>query len=189
MPPKAKIDKETLIDTAIKIVRESGGSALNAREIANRLNCSTQPIFSNFKSMNELKQEVYKSAFEYYTNHINDAIACGKYPKYKASGMAYISFAKDERELFKLLFMSKREKNEQKHDNSHWKDITSQIAESGDISIKQAEDFHSKMWIFVHGIATMCATDFLEFDEQEISAMLSDIYHPLLKAKKEENND
>lgn len=189
MPPKAKIDKQTIINTAIEIVRESGSSALNAREIAKQLNCSTQPIFSNFKSMNELKQEVYKSAFDYYTKHINDEIAKSKHPKYKASGMAYISFAKNERELFKLLFMSKREKKAQKNDNLHWKDMTSHVSESNNLSIKQAEDFHSKMWIFVHGIATMCATDFLEFDEQEIGDMLTDIYNPLLNAEKGQDDD
>ena len=184
MPPKAKTDKQTIIDTAIKIVRESGSSALNAREIANRLNCSTQPIFSNFKSMNELKQEVYKSAFEYYTNHINDSIARGKYPKYKASGMAYISFAKDERELFKLLFMSKREKSVQHNENEHWAEITELISSIYNVTMSQADELHSKMWIFVHGIATMCATDFLEFDEQNISQMISDVYIPLIDALK-----
>ena len=35
-------------------------------------------------------------------------MAAGKYPVYKASGMAYIRFAKEERELFKLLFMRDR---------------------------------------------------------------------------------
>ena len=32
----------------------------------------------------------------------------GKYPPYKASGIAYIQFAKEEKELFKLLFMRDR---------------------------------------------------------------------------------
>ena len=35
-------------------------------------------------------------------------MAEGKYPPYKASGMAYIRFAKEEKELFKLLFMRDR---------------------------------------------------------------------------------
>ncbi len=189
MPPKTKIDKQTIIDTAIKIIQKSGNSALNAREIANQLDCSTQPIFSNFKSMNELKEEVYKNAFELYTKHINNEVCSNKYPKYKASGMAYISFAKNERELFKLLFMSKRKKQEQNNENPHWQEITKEIAKSNNITQQQANDFHSQMWMFVHGIATMCATDFLEFDEQEISNMLSDIYLPLLNAKKGPDND
>ena len=55
MPPKVKLSREDIIDTAISIIRESGVSALNARTIAAALNCSTQPVFSNFATMEELR--------------------------------------------------------------------------------------------------------------------------------------
>ena len=55
MAPKIKITKNDIISTAIAIVREKGSEALNARAVASSLECSTQPIFSNFKDMKELK--------------------------------------------------------------------------------------------------------------------------------------
>ena len=42
MPPKVKITKQDIIDTALALIREGGESALNARAIAAALNCSTQ---------------------------------------------------------------------------------------------------------------------------------------------------
>ena len=51
MPPKVKVSKEEIINTAISLIRKSGASAVNARSIAAELGCSTQPIFSNFASM------------------------------------------------------------------------------------------------------------------------------------------
>ena len=55
MPPKARITKREIISTAIILVRENGAGSLNARAIASALGCSTQPIFSNFSSMDELQ--------------------------------------------------------------------------------------------------------------------------------------
>ena len=51
MPPKIKITKEEIIKTALELVRTSGEQSINARTVAGALNCSTQPIFSNFSSM------------------------------------------------------------------------------------------------------------------------------------------
>ena len=42
-----------------------------------------------------------------YRQYIAEDMSSGEYPPYKASGMAYIRFADEERELFRLLFMNK----------------------------------------------------------------------------------
>ena len=36
--------------------------------------------------------------------------------------------------------------------------------------------FHLEMWVYVHGIAAMIATDYLDWDEELISRMLTDAY-------------
>ena len=54
MPPKVKISKEDIVNTALELIKN--GEEINARSLAIRLNCSTQPIFSNFKTMEDLKK-------------------------------------------------------------------------------------------------------------------------------------
>ena len=108
MPPKAKITKDEITKAALELVRKEGTDAINARSVATALCCSTQPIFSNFTTMDELQGAVKKAAYEHYLALLNNEAEEGKYPKYKAFGMAYIRFAKDEPELFKLLFMCDR---------------------------------------------------------------------------------
>lgn len=108
MPPKIKISKEEIISTAISIVREKGMAAVNAREIAKRLHCSTQPVFSNYTAMAQLYEDVIQQAKCLYQQSIHQEMGNGRYPAYKASGMAYIRFAKEEKELFRLLFMRDR---------------------------------------------------------------------------------
>ena len=66
MPPKTRITKDDIVKSATDIVRERGIGEINARDIAARLNCSTQPIFSNFNNMNDLFEAVIRNAYDMY---------------------------------------------------------------------------------------------------------------------------
>lgn len=94
MPPKVRITREDIVNTAVDIVRFGGAEAVNARRIAERLNCSTQPVFSNFSSMEALRGAVMDAADKCYREYIRRETETGAYPVYKASGMAYIRFAR-----------------------------------------------------------------------------------------------
>ena len=175
MPPKVKITKEEIINTAIDIIRLEGTDALNARRIAAELRCSTQPVFSNFATMDDLKEDVIRAAYDHYVGFLQRESESGRYPKYKAFGMAYVRFAEEERELFKLLFMRDRTGE----DMSPPPDFTASaemIAEANGVSLQVAELMHLETWTCVHGIGVMIATSFLPLDGDMISRMLSDVY-------------
>ena len=95
MPPKVKVTKEAIVKVAVDIARQNGAEALNARNLAAIIGCSTQPIFSNFATMEELRFAVIERADEMCAEYIKSEISEGKFPPYKASGMAYIKFAKE----------------------------------------------------------------------------------------------
>ena len=175
MPPKIRITKEDIIRNAVDLVRESGEAALNARAIAGVLNCSTQPIFSNFASMEELRQAVIASAYECYLAFLKREVESGSYPPYKAFGMAYVRFAKEEKELFKLLFMRDRT-GEDTSPALDFEASVEMIMKANRITVERARLMHLEMWACVHGIGTMLATSFLPLDWELISDMLTDIY-------------
>ena len=181
MPPKVKITKEDIISAAVKIVREQGAQAINARTIAASLNCSTQPIFSNFSSIEELKLSVVDRADALCQAYISSEISGNTYPPYKASGMAYIRFAKEEKELFKLLYM----RNRSNEDNSKELELNKQMDEivqkNTGLDGTEKKLFHLEMWAYVHGIAVMFATDFLDLSWDLVSKMLTDAYQGLRK--------
>ena len=181
MPPKVKITKENIVNTALEIVKNSGVEALNARNIAIALNCSTQPIFSNFESMEDLKFAVAEKAKELYNEYINNEVKKGEHPEYKASGMAYIRFAKEQRDLFKLLFMCDREDRTIPKDTENFSDMANLLQNSVGLHKDNATLFHLEMWVYVHGIATMFATGFLDLEWELISKMMSDCYQGLKK--------
>lgn len=40
----------------------------------------------------------------------------------------------------------------------------------------EAELLHTELWIFVHGVATMFATDYLDWDWELVSKMVTDAF-------------
>ena len=175
MPPKVRITKEDIIKTAVELVRERGAEAVNARAVAAALNCSTQPVFSNFATMEDLQEAVLQEAYGFYLEYLQKEAESGEYPRYKSFGMAYIRFAAEERELFKLLFMRDR-RGGSLLPSPDFTASVEMIMEANGLSRKRAERLHMEMWACVHGIATMQATSFLTLEWELISEMITEVY-------------
>ena len=103
-------------------------------------------------------------------------MSSGKYPPYKASGMAYIGFAREERELFKLLFMRDRSGERIEEDRESIRLLLELLQKNLGVSEDDAYLFHLEMWVYVHGIATMIATSYLDWDDEFVSRVLTDAY-------------
>lgn len=176
MAPKTKITKDGILQAAMNLLRESGEGAVNARNIASVLNCSTQPLFSNFSTMEELHLALKAAAYDIYLGYLKREAESGEYPEYKSSGMAYIKFAKEEKELFKYIFMCERDDDSQAAGSSDFDVSVEKVMRLNGVSRETAGLIHLEMWSAVHGIATMHATSFLALDWDLISMMLSDIY-------------
>lgn len=181
MPPKIKVTKEDIVAAALDIVRRSGAETVNARTVAAALQCSTQPVFSNFATMEDLRLAVVQKADAVYQSYVTQETASGNYPAYKASGMAYIRFAKEEKELFKLLYMRDRTSAADNWGDEYFNNTVSFVQSYTGLSEADATLFHLEMWAYVHGIATMFATGFLDLDWELVSQMMTDAYLGLKK--------
>lgn len=176
MPPYRKISKKDIVDAALRMMQKQGANALNARSLATFMGCSTQPIFSNFATMEELKKELVLAGYELYQAYIKQELILQNYPEYKAGGMAYIRFAREEKELFKFLFMRDRSEETDDYMEEDFTDWVYFIHKQLEITYEEATIFHMEMWVYVHGIATMLATSYLDLEYEEISDMLSDAF-------------
>lgn len=182
MPPLRKFKKEDIIQTAYEIVKEEGMESINSRRIAKELNCSVQPIFHNFSTMEELYQAIYEKIAQTYQTYMMKAL--DSVTPYKSFGLSYIAFAKQYPEFFRILFM---QKTDLKADNYIMADkISDTIIKSGQnftgLSYEEQKKFHIKVWIFTHGIACLVATHTVQFDEEEINHILSSTVKELLDA-------
>ena len=186
MPPKAKFTKEEIIDAGLAILRKQGVSAITAREIGNYLNSSSRPIFTVFENMGEVLDGIESKARKIYAEYVNEGLQ--KEIAFKGVGQAYIEFAAKEPKLFQLLFMKELpediglNKILPEIDDSYsaiLQSITNNYPVSGDDAIM----LYRHLWIYSHGIATLCATGMCRFSGDEISNMLTEVFVSLLKNK------
>lgn len=179
MPPTPKISREEILSAAFLLVRTQGIEALGARALANKLHLSTQPIFSHFATMDALKQEVYELAQKTYQKALEQAVEAARLahtPLYKATGLAYIRFAREERHLFHWLFMRDRSAETISEDADSIAPILQILQAQTGLDREAAYRLHLESWIFVHGCATMLATGYLPWDDAQIDLFLRDMY-------------
>ena len=184
MPPQVKIHRQAIVQAALQLVREQGAESLGARAVAARLGCSTQPVFSNFPTMEELRRAVMEEALALSEEYARREMANGRYVPYKATGMAYIAFAREEPELFRLLYMQDRgaaERTAVTFDNA----ITELAQQAAGVRPEDATLFHMEMWMFVHGLAVLAATGFFVPEEELVSRMITDVFQGLRRKNDE----
>jgi len=190
MPPKAKVSKEDVVAAALNIVRRDGASRLNARAVAKELKCSTQPIFSFYSTMEKLKVDVIKTANSYCGELMHNYVARRDISPYVAKGLAYIQVAREEKELFKLLFMTDNiygQPWESEHDQT-----VEMIMETTGLTKDTAMKLHLQLWLFAHGVATKYATSHLEINDELVLELVSNTFmgaFEVYKADIEENKE
>ncbi len=192
MPPKAKFTKEEVISAALSIVRSDGFEALTSRALGTRLGSSARPIFTVFQSMDEVQQAVIEAAKALYKEYVDQGLMW-EHP-FKGVGTQYILFSIQEPKLFQLLFMTEQP---QIPDFSgvlplieeSYEEILLSIQNDYGISECLAEKLYHHLWIYTHGIATLCATKMCRFTGDEISSMITEVCTGILKNIKEDQND
>ena len=180
MPAKRKIQKEDILKASISIISHEGLNALNARKIAKKLGCSTQPLFYIYENMDVLKKDVIDEIVKIFDREVLKS-ETGQL-EYKDIGINYIRFAKEEHELFKIMF--NRKINEGAFDfidlTGSAKTILETISKQTGMSNEDAKLFHLRMWLYVNGIASLAANQTVEFNDEEIIDLLKDQYVSML---------
>lgn len=173
MPAKKRIFKEDILDAAINVIRTSGANALTVRSIAKKLSCSTQPIYSEFGSFDALKDELRFYAEEKYL--------CFTFTNYKEFATAFLGFAKKEKELFKFLYLRKRENTETPIDDINYKKTIELLSSNLELDSESAKVLHKWMQYYCYTTGVMIATDYRDPTDEEIGKELTDLYIIMLR--------
>ena len=143
--------------------------------------------------MEEVQTELIAKANSVYAEYVKKGL--NSVLAFKGVGTQYILFAINEPKLFQVLFMSEQKtvlslSNVLPVIEEHYEEILESIRSGYSIDGGNAERLYRHLWIYVHGIATLCATKTCRFSADEISAMMTDVFTSLItKIKKEEQND
>ena len=190
MPTTIRITKEMILNAAFDITRNEGIEKLSNREIAKKMNCSIRAIYYQFKNSEELYKALYNKINSYFYDFIMKNIA-DDIPHYKQIGINYIKFAQEETNLFKVLFMSPSRNLPNTFvatDKTGFAGVVAAIKLSTHLSDKAIKSFHTKMWIFVHGIATLTVSRSFKFTDEQIKDLLSQEFQALMLLEENPNN-
>ena len=177
MPPRSKITREMIIDAAYEIVRESGEGSLNARSIADRLGCSTQPVLYVFRTMDEIRECVYQKADEYHSEYLMQT------GENMSIWKNYIRFSVRERNLFRFLFQSNAFSGRIQGliDDERLLPVLEAMSAQMGMEVKDIKKFFAAVYYPVHGIASLLANNSMEYDEEEFESILNMIRRGVLK--------
>lgn len=194
MPPKAKFTKNEIIEAALNIVREEGLDALTARALGVRLGSSARPIFTVFKSMEEIHQEVIAASKKLYSEYVHYGLSQNEMPAFKGVGVAYIRFAITEPKLFQILFMSEYPEKPTLMNvlpiiDDNYLKILDSVQKCFSLNQSDSEWLYRHLWIYSHGIAVLCATNMCAFSAEGINKMLTEVCMSMLKKIKEDNRN
>ena len=185
MPPKVKITREMILEASFSIIRKEGHESLNARRIAEYLDCSTQPILYNFSTVDEIRAEVYKAADEYHTKYIMPK-ETDKDPLL-ALGLNYIRFGHEESRLFRFLFQTNKfggmDVNTLMSDPA-LSAIIEIVAAAVKCSEKDAREIFLTFFISAHGCASLMANNSMDYDEKQSEKVLENIFSGMLALRR-----
>ncbi len=176
MPPKEKVSKVRVSDTAFEMTREYGFSSVTARKLAERLGCSTQPIFRAYENMDELRTDLFYMSTDYFLEKLSAKKT--RSLTYMGLAMTYIEFAKNEKNLFELIASV---------DDFGTQTITEFLkseegsalldkVSSGDLPDKKRVELFTMFWMFVHGMASLIAGNRVEFSDRQIKTYITKAY-------------
>ncbi len=177
MPPKKRIFKEDILEASIDVIRKQSASALTVRNIAAELQSSTQPIYSEFQNLDCLKKELYKYASEKYLRF--------SFTNYKELAIAFLSFAKKEKELFKFLYLRRRDSGEKLPDDINYTVTVELLSKNLDMDPQRAKDMHHWMQYYCYTMGVMIATDYRDLTAEEMNRELTELYSIMLRHYKE----
>ena len=174
MPAIKKVSREDIIDAAVEVLREGGFSAVNARSVAQKLGCSTQPTYFSFRNMSELKQALTDRATEMHKTRVRDSLrACeGIDTRYSSYGMGFVRFAAEEKQLFRWLYIDGGQTSHYKSDVLY-DDIIDVIVEDFGYDRETAENFHRDMLYYSYGLAILANIGHLGLDDKELRMAFS----------------
>jgi len=181
MPRRTVFSREEIVQAAFELVDENGRGRLTARGVADRMSASTAPVYSNFRSMNDLARAVMLRSRDILQEY---ATAPHTEHVFLNMGIGIIKFARDHRHLFREMFL----------ETAEYKDILTELRASllevmgrdemlDALALPQKEELLFKMSVITYGIAAQVCVGLMELEsDEEITNILSVVGSAVVEA-------
>ena len=176
MPATKKITKQMIIDAGFEIFRKEGFEAVTARAIAKKINCSTQPIYLEYKNMTDLKSELIERVVKLQSDLFEELMQKNSGDMtFRVYGTALLKFAQEEPFLYRQIYLA---------DGSFGKKVDS-LREEKVLDIIETEcgfpkvtavEFKNCMQVYLHGLAFEICSGYKTYTDEEIHLELGKMF-------------
>ena len=183
MARKKTITKEQILSAAYEVATTEGFSRFTARNIANKMNCSTQPIYLEFKNMDDLKRALFVQIYDYLKYEVFPVVHTGNTIIDLAYN--YIHFANREKKLYSSLYLEEYSggKEMQAFSHNYFVQMVKDDPQYAYLSDEQIESLHNGTWIIATGIAALMSSNIIHPTDHQIEKIIQDNIDAILNLK------
>ena len=183
MPPRPKFSREEIVEAALRVVSEKGVEALTAKALGDALGSSARPIFTVFRSMKEVQDEVRAAAMCRFEGFAEQGAP--DLPLFKRVGMRMVLFGAREPKLYQLLFMQENQRAVRFDDvfgelGPTAEDCIALLQKEYALTGDEAKTLFENVWIYTFGVGALCATRVCRFSEERLGQMLSTQFQAMM---------
>ncbi len=174
VPRQRTILRENILGASMELLRTSGFNQFTARQIAIKMNSSTQPIYKEFKNMEDLKIGLLDYIKQYLIEQVF-SVQESQDPLVEVC-KNYILFAKNEPTFFSAIYMDREFEAVQLHDFAYENVKAIIEREEGTRTESSINDYLDRLWPTIYGVAMLVAQGKIVYEnETEISQKAADI--------------
>ena len=163
MPRQPRFSKDDIVAAGLRIVKASGFEAVSARALGKELGTSSSPMFTMFRDMNEVVDAIRRAAEKTFIARMKGV--ADYFPAFKEFGLRFVAFAKEEPNLFQMLFLGKDARPEIAE--SIARECLGSVEQGYGLSPEQAELLFRQMWPVACGLAALCVKPQLKNYERQ----------------------
>ncbi|MDD3193689.1 MAG: TetR family transcriptional regulator [Oscillospiraceae bacterium] len=186
MPPKQRITKEILLEHAFQIAGTDGISAVTSRSVAKSAGCSIQPVFSQFPTMEQLRQATFDFACGKFMDEVLDF---EKQPGFFENIVLWtIDLARNRPHLYRLLYLSggfqgKTFVDAMMRYESNQK-IIARMATRYGLRAESCKDILMRSCLFLLGIGTMICENHISYTNEQVLGMVKQTVADMVQGAK-----
>jgi len=181
MPPKQRITREMILDRAFEMFCSEGMEAVNARSVAKALACSTQPIFSYYTGMQDLRSALDLRAQDLFIKEVLEVKTSDTW--FIDLCEAFVRFACEHPHVYRHLYESVREDRQRLvalYPLS--KQLIEHVSQKESISEETAGMVLARMLVYCAGLCTVTIIGLS--NPSNMRSLIEKAYHDTIAAQK-----
>lgn len=175
--------RDQILKAAYDVVVKEGFKGFTARNIAKKMGISTQPIYLEFKNMDDLKNTLLEKIYDDLKENVFPVEHTGD--KIIDLGINYIYFANNNHRLYTALYVDEHGNGKKIHEVSN--EFFNELIESEEkyrkLDQKQVEALHAGLWIASTGVASLMSAGILNPSQDEIVKIIKQTIDAILQVE------